>query len=200
MSISIMTCCSPADEESARRHAEMNAAKVGFLDPIIKVIPRFMSKDDFNNFFIRDMISETDSDFVMNLEPDSAIMNPFAFRDEFLAYDYIGAPITKKVIKSDDDDLRVGNSGFCILSRRLLEFMHDRYKYYDRKRDGNCDIFLCLKHRNEILNAGMSFAPYHVAERFSVEQDEYTGQFGCHGSFFLCEKFVSLRQLLSEQE
>jgi hypothetical protein len=89
-------------------------------------------------------------------------------------------------ITKDGEHVRVGNGGFSLRSRRLLEtpraygmpYLEDRGFYNE---DGN----ICVYNRKFLLDIGIRYAPIDVAARFSKEYDvpENTGieTFGFHG-------------------
>ena len=191
--LTILTCCHPDNYESAKKHLEYNANKVSFLNPEIKLVSNIRSKQEFNDFFIKGFSKNFNTDYVLNLELDAMIMNPYAFDESFFDYDYIGAPITKRVINTENKDLRVGNSGFSLRSKQFCDYTANNFRNYSRATDHNCDIFLCVDQRKTLIDAGFKFATYKIAERFSVENNQYTGQFGAHKSFYLNTNRIILR-------
>jgi hypothetical protein len=100
---------------------------------------------------------------------DGYILNGSAWNDEFLKYDFVGAPWFW--------DNVVGNAGFALISKRLLEeFSKPEYEA------SPFDINLCRKHREQLEKLGFTFAPESIASKFSCENQPYEGQFGWHGS------------------
>ena len=97
-------------------------------------------------------------------------------------YDYIGAPWSEGATPPDQ---RVGNGGFSIRSRRLLEALRDPELDYDPTRGE--DQLICHTLR-PVLEArhGIRFAPLDIAQRFSFERDgPVHPTFGFHGHFNL---------------
>ena len=92
----------------------------------VKVICDYKIKniDDWNRKIIYELGNYVDTEFAMLIHADGYVVNPEAWRDEFLDYDYIGAPWP---LPKDDysyrtpqgELVRVGNS-VSLRSRRLL--------------------------------------------------------------------------------
>src|SRR4029079_18721760 len=59
--------------------------------------------------------------FVLFVEWDGYVIEPRAWHPSFREYDYIGA----KWIDNAADGMNVGNSGFCLQSKRLLDRLAD---------------------------------------------------------------------------
>ena len=51
------------------------------------------------------------------------------------------------------------------------------------------DSFICLKHYNDAVEAGLTFAPFNVAARFSSEP-YHEESFGFHGNRSLVHQYV----------
>lgn len=149
----------------------------------------------------------TDNDYVLLIQDDGHIVNPDLWDDEFLEYDYIGAPwpgeeswITLQ--HKDQQDLmrevfpknRVGNGGFCLRSRKFLEFSAQ----FDSCNGLGEDSFLCTRKYEEAIEYGIKFAPLELAVKFAYENPciehgtswneriafDKSKHFGWHGSNF----------------
>lgn len=118
---------------------------------------------DYNNFVIRDLGTHINSDHCLLVQEDGYPINPAAWAPEFLEYDYIGAPWPVRLVQAGES-YRVGNGGFSLRSRRLLELGRDI-----PVTGGNEDVALCQIHRDELEAKGIKFAPPEVAARFSKE-------------------------------
>ena len=108
---------------------------------------------------------------------DSWIIDPDAWRDDFLAYDYIAPPF------GDDHPLDVGTGGFCITSRRLLEYVAARPAEFPSPGTSQ-DIVLCREYRPVLEAAGFAWAPIEIASAFGFEKDWTQARerhFGFHG-------------------
>lgn len=66
---------------------------------------------------IKELNKYIETSYVLIIQYDGFILNPDAWTDEFLEYDYIGAPWWYT------DDCNVGNGGFSLRSKKLLEIL-----------------------------------------------------------------------------
>ena len=140
-------------------------------------LPSDFSLDDYNKFLIKDLNSYINTDYVLTFQNDGFIANPNSWSDEFLDYDYIGAPWWY------DDDNNVGNGGFSLRSKRLLEVLasDDHIDEFAPEDHVICRVYgdyLKEKH-------GIKFAPESLASKFSVENGHFDDQFGFHGKWNL---------------
>ena len=97
----------------------------------------------------------------LNIQWDSWIWQPEMWRDEFLQYDYIGAPWWY-------NDRNVGNGGFSLVStplKRYLAAHRDKFPC-DTSVD---DDLLCRKYRPALERAGFVWAPESIARDFAYE-------------------------------
>lgn len=102
------------------------------------------------------------TDFALFMHLDGFIVNPEKWESGFLQYDFIGAPWGPEY--KPTDPYRVGNDGFCLKSKRLMNFVATL-----PWKPMPADILICCHYRREIEDAGFKFAPVEVAARFSVE-------------------------------
>ena len=105
--------------------------------------------------------------------------NPAAWDPAFLDCDYIGA-----AWHWHDDGMRVGNGGFSLRSRRLLDALQDpRIGLGGAEDETICRTFRPLLEREY----GIRFADEPLADRFSFEAAYPVGKpFGFHGLFNFC--------------
>lgn len=142
---------------------------------------RLRTIDDFNYKMVYELGDHIRTDFAMIVHADGFVVHPEMWRDEFLDYDYIGAPWplpregdTTTYRDRDGNICRVGNS--CgIRSRRLLtfpkeagipwsgEYAYGRLWYFE-------DGFLCCRIRHLLTKNGMTIAPIDVAKYYAHEQ------------------------------
>jgi hypothetical protein len=115
---------------------------------------------------------------VMINEWDGYVLDGQRWSDEFLQYDYIGA-----VWIEQPPPYRVGNGGFSLRSRRLLQVLA-RPSVVSSAPD---DLFLGIELRPMLEQEGIKFADEATASRFSFELIEpKQPTFGFHGVFNLC--------------
>lgn len=134
------------------------------------------SIDDWNRKIIYELHNYISTDFAMLIHADGYVINPSAFREDFLAYDFIGAPWpyprdNYSYRTPEGELIRVGNS-VSIRSKRLLELPHrlglEWKSYYGNTNE---DGFLCVHNRKILEENGCTFAPLEVAKYFSKEHE-----------------------------
>ena len=132
-------------------------------------IPRQLSSlQEYEQFVAKEMRHHISTSHVLMVQWDGYVLNGSAWTDEFLKYDFVGAPWFW--------DNVVGNAGFALISKALLEeFAKDEYEA------SPFDINLCRRYRKQLEERGFKFAPPELSSRFSVENNPYEGQFGWHG-------------------
>lgn len=132
--------------------------------------------DSWNKAVIYDLPNYIDTDFAMLIHHDGYVIHPEKWQDDWLMYDYIGAPFP---LPSDDFSYRdssgivqrVGNS-VSLRSKRLLDLAPKlglEWKPFHGYT--NEDGFICVNYRHVYEEAGMKFAPFEVAKYFSKEHE-----------------------------
>jgi hypothetical protein len=117
-----------------------------------------------------------ETDFVLVIQWDGFAVNNLSWSDRFFDYDYIGA----KWIQFGDR-MTVGNGGFSLRSKRLLDAISSHTFYLTP--DTSEDIMICRNNRRFLENQyGLRFASEDVADMFSYEAVQPTSPtFGFHG-------------------
>ena len=138
--------------------------------------------DDYSHYCIYDLWRHVDTDYCLVIQGDGYVINPGMWSNEFLQYDYIGAPWPKSSTAYIDpfgQQQRVGNGGFSLRSRKLLTVplrtnipwdvnADDFYAHQDAgllHEDGN----ICVHNKHLYESDGCQFAPVGVAVHFSQE-------------------------------
>lgn len=139
-------------------------------------IPRIGSREEYSRFVVKSLNRHIDTSHVLLIQWDGYIVNPAAWSEEFLDYDYIGAPWG-----FHQDNHRVGNGGFSLRSKRLLEALADP----DILELDPEDEAICRRYRTLLEQRhSIRFAPESLAARFSFETTYPEGiPFGFHGLF-----------------
>ncbi len=151
------------------RTVEREDIKFGPLDGDIAAI---------HQFWAREIPKHVHTSHMLSIQWDSWIVNPEAWTDSFLEYDYIGAPWFWY------KDKNVGNGGFRLESRRLLEYLAEHQDEFPIAQPE--DEVLCRKYRPELERRGFKWAPVGLAGRFSFERIAHWDKkkiFGYHGQF-----------------
>ncbi|HJX58310.1 MAG TPA: DUF5672 family protein, partial [Thiobacillus sp.] len=130
----------------------------------------------YSRFVMKDLLRHIETEHVLLIQWDGYVVNPEAWRDDFLDHDYIGARWG-----FHKDAHCVGNGGFSLRSRRLLEALRD--PAIDRFEPE--DEMICRHYRPMLESRyGMRFAPPEVADRFSFETTyPQSIPLGFHGLF-----------------
>lgn len=146
-----------------------------------EIIPPIRSLDDYSRFCLKDLAERTATPFVLVVQWDGYIVNPDAWSSSFLRYDYIGAPGYSNEAARFKPWV-VGNGGFSLRSRRLLE-ASARLPSVKGMPEDNA---ICEAFRPGLERDGIKFAPERLADRFSFQQRRPTQRtFGFHGLFNL---------------
>jgi hypothetical protein len=139
----------------------------------VEIVPyhSIRSLEDYSRFCIRDLAACIDTPFCLIIQYDGYVVNPAAWTDEFLNYDYVGAVWWH--IQNF-----VGNGGFSLRSKKLLSAGTELNISKYNPEDYN----ICITHRKFFEDKGCIFAPQSVANKFSVENIPYQGSFGFHSN------------------
>ncbi len=146
-------------------------------DPRVVPIPPLNNGKLYSDFYIDELWKYVDTPLALTYHHDGFILNPDAWEDEFLNYDYIGPPWHHPSAH------KIGNGGFAIRSRRLLEYLAK-----NREKIGGPfkpeDLWTCETARPYLEKEGMTFAPIELARRWGKEGNErgvvWNGEFGWH--------------------
>jgi hypothetical protein len=143
---------------------------------IIK-IDTIRSKDEYSHFIVKKLGEYISTSHVLVIQADGYVLDGSVWTDEFLKYDYIGAPWLYP------DGRNVGNGGFSLRSLRLQEIlMDDDYIEYIYPEDEA--IGRLYRHYLE-KKYDIRFAHEDLAHRFAYELHEpKQPTFGFHGKFW----------------
>lgn len=157
---------------------------------IIKCEP--LNYEQYNHFIVYRLADYVDTEHCLVVQNDGYVVNSHCWTNDFLKYDYIGAPwpLPKDNYSFRDPQgeiQRVGNGGFSLRSKKLLalakELNLEWKEYFGFYHE---DGFVCCHNRSAYENNGCKFAPIEVAASFSQESDNIHEQigkisFGFHG-------------------
>lgn len=139
-------------------------------------IPRIGSVAEYSRFVLKELGRHCHTEHILLVQWDGYIINPQSWRPDFLDYDYIGAPWGWY-----QDAHRIGNGGFSLRSRKLLDALLDG-EIVDLAPE---DEAIGRRYRTLLESKyGIRFAPEEIAEAFSYETISPKGRpFGFHGLF-----------------
>lgn len=140
--------------------------------------------DQYSKYILYDLHRHVETDFVLIIQDHAFVINPNAWTDEFLEYDYIGAPWPyqeNSYLTPFNEHIRVGNGGFSLRSKKLLEVplkieipfdctKGDFYKHFNANNfaeDGN----ICVHNRHLFIEQGCKFPNIELAAKFSYETE-----------------------------
>lgn len=137
-------------------------------------IPAIGSRFEYSRFMLHELGRHLATDHVLCIQWDGYVLDPARWDPAFLDYDYIGAPWPHF-----DDGMRVGNGGFSLRSKRLVDACVTL-----PITDEAEDVAICRTHRRRLEERyGLRFAPEEIARRFAYERLAPTrGEFGFHGA------------------
>ena len=164
------------------RYARVLLLSEGLLDAPgveVRAIERFASRAEYSAFVLKSLLRYVDTPFVLLIQWDGYVIHPEAWREEFLACDYIGAKWFWHT-----DGMRVGNGGFSLRSRKLLLALQDPRIVPNGNEDETigrrCRPLLEREH-------GIVFASEALADAFAFEAAYPVGEtFGFHGLYNFC--------------
>jgi hypothetical protein len=159
---------------------------------VVKIKP-IKSAKAYSRFIISQLDKYVDTPHVLIFQYDGFILNPKAWTDEFLKYDYIGAPwlVADWAVKHFDfskkllGKLVVGNGGFSLRSKKLISLCAKLHKQKAIERYHPEDTSIGVYNRKLMEKNGIEFAPVDLAKKFSFEFEDdvdkkWNGQFGFH--------------------
>lgn len=150
-------------------------------------IPDITSTEQYSEFMVRRLGDYFSKEHVLVVQWDGFVTDASRWDPRFLDYDYIGAPWAGRPVS-------VGNGGFSLRSRRLVEAL----QRIDTPVVHPEDYCICERYRPELEDEhGIRFAPTEVASRFSWEEiPPAMPSFGFH-AFFNFHRVLSESELLA---
>jgi hypothetical protein len=154
----------------------------------VKINP-ISDKTEYSRLMIKEIGKHIETDHFMVIQYDGMPTDANKWNNDFLKYDYIGAPWPWGPV-----DRRVGNGGFSIRSRKLSDLCLTENVVFD---NSNEDTFICQQYRDFLEHNGIRFSPIELAKNFSAEIPG--GKFptyGFHGTlclpFYLSDTHLAL--------
>jgi hypothetical protein len=153
--------------------------KVNSSHPDITVVPisRLTSSLSYSNFILQHLVDHVETPHCLIVQWDGHVLHSHNWSADFLGYDYVGASWPQF---TDGHD--VGNGGFSLRSRRLMEACRDpSFRSYHPE-----DVAIGRVNRDWLQAQGMRFAPGSIADRFSTERAGHISKsFGYHGAWLM---------------
>jgi len=118
------------------------------------------SIEKYSDFCLR-LNDYIDNDYLLLIQIDGFILNPEKWDDNFLCFDFVGAPFPLYYGEPND----IGNGGFCLRSKFFLEYASQ----FQTTNGAPEDRFLVQHNYDKAIECGIIFPPTEVAFRFSAE-------------------------------
>jgi len=154
---------------------------------------------DYNRFVLEDLAGYIDTSHCLIVQNDGFIINPHLWTDEFLNYDFIGAPWSMYQMRVWGRSNRIGNGGFSLRSKKLLQYTQSLDGIdYNIEEDVTVSLLLENNEQFKLPDVG-------VAVKFSLETQledqpyDFTTCFGFHGKHVynnlltLCPNVLSIK-------
>lgn len=169
--------------DHCRKHINFHSSKFFThfdedMSELVK-IGKIGSIKEYSDFLMFSIDEHIETSHFLVCQWDGRVWHPELWSNQFLDYDYIGAPwIPEFLTKGTDKAYNVGNGGFSLRSKKLHAFLRenkDELRLHD-----NEDVSICQYNRPLLEANGFRFAPYEVAEKFSWESGRLKNAFGVH--------------------
>lgn len=160
------------DFAACKLFTDAEIAPTGIGIDVIK-IPGLSSVADYSNFVLKQLVDQIDTSHCLIVQWDGYVVDASKWQPAFLDFDYIGARWPQFIDGHD-----VGNGGFSLRSRRLMEECKSREFQSSHAED----VAIARINRDWLEGRGMRFANGATADMFSAERGGsiYTS-FGFHG-------------------
>jgi hypothetical protein len=165
------------------KHINFGSAKllshiqpVNIPDTIQFVKIEKLTHDSYSPFMLHELHRYVDTDFCLTIHDDGFVINPHLWNDNFLNYDYVGAP-WHHTIPYYGQKYRVGNGGFSLRSKKLIDLCKNL------NSTGHEDSTICIRNRDYLESNGCKFAPVEVAMKFSLEEQIDECEFNLNNTF-----------------
>lgn len=140
-------------------------------------IPALRSAQAYSEFVLRRLADHVSTSHCLLIQWDSHVIDGNRWRPDFLSHDYVGARWPQF-----DDEHVVGNGGFSLRSRALLEACRDPVFRASHPED----LAIGRHNRGWLETRGLSFAPPSLADAFSTERaGDLAASFGYHGAWHM---------------
>ncbi|MBB4860595.1 hypothetical protein HNO88_003939 [Novosphingobium chloroacetimidivorans] len=145
----------------------------------IRVVPidRLGSSAAYSEFLLSRLVDHVRTSHCLVAQWDGHVLDAARWRPEFLDYDYIGASWPQF-----DDGHDVGNGGFSLRSRRLMEACRaPQFRPIHPE-----DLAIGRTNRAWLEGQGLRFAPRELADSFAAERaGDVQATLGYHGAWLM---------------
>lgn len=143
---------------------------------VVPIAP-ITSSRTYSDFLLTQLVDHVQTSHCLTIQWDGHVLDASRWHSDFLAYDYIGASWPQF---ADGHD--VGNGGFSLRSRRLMQLCRDPAFQPSHPED----VAIARINRDWLERQGMRFAPRALADHFAAERaGDVTASFGYHGAWLM---------------
>ena len=149
------------------------------VHPDITIVPitPIASSGAYSDFVLTQLVDHVETSHCLIIQWDGHVLDALHWRPVFLDHDYIGASWPQFT-----DGRDVGNGGFSLRSRRLMELCRNPAFQLSHPED----VAIGRINRAWLENRGMRFAPRALADIFSAERAGNMNEtFGYHGAWHM---------------
>jgi predicted O-methyltransferase YrrM len=153
---------------------------------LFQKIEKISNIHDYNVFILKELHKYINTEHCLIVQADGYVSDLKNWQHSFLDYDYVGSPWTDTewFTSKKNKELRVGNGGFSLRSKRLLTLTSS----LELELEANEDVVICVFSKEILQSKGIKFAPLDIAKFFSQEKvcddlnvDAEKECFGFHG-------------------
>jgi hypothetical protein len=145
--------------------------------------PHINHIDDYNLYMFKYLWKHLDTSHCLFVQSDSCILHPELWDDNWLQYDYVGAPwpiIENTYIAwGSKEVVRQGNGGFSLRSKTITQipYIHDLPLLREQGWANEDGVLNCY-YRELMLALGIKYAPIEVAAKFAYENPVPENNYG----------------------
>ena len=156
---------------------------------------------EYNKFILTKLNDYIETPHCLIVQNDGFILNPHLWKDEFLEYDYIGAPWNINGMRVWKRTNRIGNGGFSLRSKKLLSYTQNlSLDNFDQPEDVTTSLII-------EKNKEFKYPSVELAAKFSLEDPledfpyDFTKCFGFHSKWVynnlihLCPQVFNLKNV-----
>jgi hypothetical protein len=138
---------------------------------------------DYNKFILKDLNNFINTSHCLIVQNDGFIINPHLWKEEFLEYDYIGAPWNLNGMRVWKRTNRIGNGGFSLRSKKLLQYTQQTNLNNFNQPEDVTNSLIIEKNKN------FKYPSVDLAVTFSLEDPledfpyDFTKCFGFHSKW-----------------
>lgn len=147
--------------------------------PCTKFVPikKNITVYDYSDIILNHLWLFLETDFALITQFDGMAVDKTKWSDDFLNYDYIGAPW-----QHEYNGNRVGNGGFSLRSKKLIEALRDTKIQLGGASKNLEDSAICAEFKTYLEEKyNIQYAPLELAEKFAHELSDRNDTLGFHG-------------------